>query len=202
MTDEIGQGALFEEPEHLRPRTDGAWLVAPAPDCWRYQLLGEDCDVLMVEGHGIDDAGIRDVLLFAGLWWGDDMEPVPVKRTWAAELDRCPRHHRIQRLVIRPVDWVRYQVFRVLWKLWWSKDPLRQWWRPRWLAWTQHRWHGFVNCSYCEWEQGLRRADRGTDEYRDELVGSYWTWGTDGKPADANRVRKGYVPVTIVDLEV
>lgn len=181
------QEALFEEPEHLPARTDGPWLVAPAPDCWRYQLLGEDGETLMIEGHGINDDGIRELLLHAGQWWGFD-EPVPAERTWATELDHWPRHHRIQRLVIRPADWVRHQVFRVLWKLWWSKDPLRQWWRPKWLVWLQHRWIGFVNCSYCEWFAVC------TDPV--------WTWDTDGQPADANRGRKGYLPVTIVELEV
>lgn len=187
------QEALFEEPEHLPPRTDGTWLVAPAPDCWRYQLLGEDGETLMIEGHGINDDGIRDVLLHAGQWWGFD-EPVPAERTWATELDRCPRHRRWlrcpRRAGIASVDWVRYQVLRVLWKLWWSKDPLRQWRHPRWLKRLQKWWRGVEYCSCCEW----------VEHYRGEAGASYWLWDLDNPGAD--RGRRGYLPVTIVELEV
>jgi hypothetical protein len=94
----VADDALFPEPEAVPPRTDGPWLVAPAPGCWRYMILGEDGQFLMIDGHGIRDSELVDVIRGAGVagrsaepGWAADWGDV-ARRTWARRHDMCPHH--------------------------------------------------------------------------------------------------------------
>jgi hypothetical protein len=93
----VADDALFPEPEHTPPRTDGRWLVAPAPGCWRYMILGEDGQWLMIDGHSIRDGELVEVIRAADQYddgnpgWADSWGEV-ARRVWARQHDRCPKH--------------------------------------------------------------------------------------------------------------
>lgn len=188
-----GQGELFEEPmrRELRPM-DGPWSVGPAPHRWRYMLLGEDWELMMVEGHGVRAGHVPSLLRHAGVGWDtpdDDVDGLEnqMTYTWAARVTTCPDHPRWLRVVARPLDWVRWRIWALAWKVWLHREPLREWWTPGWWKRTREWLRRVVHCDICD----------GAEPDGDPL----WTWDTHGCPADANRGRPEYRPVTLVDLE-
>ena len=78
---------LFPEPERVDvPTTDGDWVISPAG--WRYMLVGEDSQWLLIQGHQ-DAAVVLEVIQAA------DLDPEPDycwDKTWARELTACPDH--------------------------------------------------------------------------------------------------------------
>lgn len=92
--------ALFPEPEHVPARTtDGRWLIAPAPHGWRFALVGEDGEWLVIEGHGIRPEEIPGVLVLreVGMAAEDaqlyDEPGSGWMRTWCTWPKVCPTHH-------------------------------------------------------------------------------------------------------------
>lgn len=87
--------ALFAEP--TRPSVlapDGPWAIAPGSS-WRFMLLGEDGETLLIQGH-VHDAAITDVLACAAQTCGWDepyfVEELQPERTWVRRLTACPTH--------------------------------------------------------------------------------------------------------------
>lgn len=186
------QAELFEEPRRERRPVDGPWSIGPAPERWRYMLLGEDAELLLIEGHGVVPRQLPGLLRHADLGWDtpdDDVDGLDqqMRYTWAARVTTCADHSPLLRAVVRPLDWVRWRIWSVAWKVWLHRDPLRQWWAPRWWVAARKRMQAVVNCCVCA------SVGRGGDPL--------WTWDTRGGPVDANRGRPGYQPVTLVDLE-
>lgn len=83
--------ALFPEPERVDvPTMDGPWRIAPHG--WRFMLLGEDGEYLILQGHVRDNAVARvlaELPEFYGVVAPDEVDPV---HTWARQLTACPTH--------------------------------------------------------------------------------------------------------------
>lgn len=81
------ESGLFPEPERVdAPTMDGEWAITPAG--WRWMLVGEDGQYLLIQGH-VDDAAVAEVIRAA------DLDPDPDycwDKTWARELAACPDH--------------------------------------------------------------------------------------------------------------
>lgn len=90
----MAEPALFPEPERVEPLTrDGMWAVTH-PSGWRYLLIGEDGELLAIQGHVYDrDGAIPEVLHAID---GDrDLETaLTPDRIWMRELTRCPVHEK------------------------------------------------------------------------------------------------------------
>lgn len=207
-----------------RHEQSAPWAVTDGPDPLRYMVLGEEGgETLMIHGHGVAEDHIAAVIRHAG--FGRILDPTVFRgetvddgttvaelrpfETWAREVHGCPRHRWLpwwlRHGVIRPVDWVRWQAFRLLWRTWWrGRDPLELSAAPRWLLWMARRWRAFSDCGACEYVDHYRTC-RGCGFCESDGTGrvpTRWDWATpDGAAADVNAGRPGYVPVTVVDLE-
>lgn len=201
-------------------RTD-SWATCPAG--LRYLVLGEEGDEdLMISGHGLAEPGIREAVTHAGFGRVfDDLEFEGHKiadgatvadllkvETWAREVRGCPRHRWLpwwlRHGVTGSVDWVRWQVFRVLWRTWWrGRDPLDLPRVPGWLLWLGRHWRAFSGCSKCEYVDHYRICD-GCGFCSSDGTGKappWWDWSAPAGDPAANEGRSGYFPVTVIDLE-
>lgn len=89
------QPALFEEPERVEPRMDGPWRIGPAPHQWRWVLIGEDADTLLIYGHSVEPLDVIRLLiqLPETSLLRAEAEEKPVRQTYARVLHCCPTHH-------------------------------------------------------------------------------------------------------------
>jgi len=203
------------------PVTDGPWTIGPVPAYVRYVVLGaEGAEELLIYGHDLDEARVHDTIRHAGFGrildfyteLADDehveTDVLAPAETWAREVYGCPRHRWlpwwVRHGVIRPVDWARWRVFRLVWRVWRrGQDPLDRPPVPRRLRWLGQHWRAFADCSSCEYVEHYRTCD-GCDHCDSDGSGkapSRWDWSTpEGAPHDANAGRLGYVPVTVVDV--
>lgn len=89
------QVALFAEPERVAPRMDGPWRIGPAPHLWRWVLVGEDADTMLIYGHIVDPLEvIRLLVQLPEIAMPRELaEERPVRQTFARMLLCCPTHH-------------------------------------------------------------------------------------------------------------
>jgi len=88
----MSDSALFPAPKPVeKPETGGMWTIATAPHRWRYMLLGEEQETLVVQGHDIQPQQVAPLVVevepHADPDWGYDSI-----RTWLRELNACDRH--------------------------------------------------------------------------------------------------------------
>lgn len=89
------QVALFEEPPRVVPLTDGPWRIGPVPHFWRWVLVGEDADTMLIYGHSAEPLDVIRLLiqLPETSLLRSEAEEKPVRKTWARMLLCCPTHH-------------------------------------------------------------------------------------------------------------
>lgn len=183
---------------------DGPWLVGPSPSLLRYVVLGEEgAEELMILGHDLGDDSIRAVVCHAGFGGATVADLVKLK-TWARAVRGCRRHGRVpwwMRVgVVAAADWVRWRVFQVAWRVWRRERTST----PAWVQWLARHWL-VSDCSACEVVDHYRTCAGcvwcdNTPESKGK-VPTLWDWSTpEGASADANCARKGYVPVTLLEL--
>lgn len=221
--DERNEDTLTTE-DFAEPVTGGPWTVTDGPNLMQYIVVGEEGgETLLIHGHGVAEDHIAAVIRHAG--FGQILDPImfqgePISdgttvaelrpfETWAREVRGCPRHRWLpwwlRHGVIRPVDWVRWQAFRLLWRTWRrrGRDHRELSSVPRWLLWLGRSWCAFSDCAVCEYVDHYRTcsgcgfcSSDGTGR-----VPPWWDWDIPkGSARDANASRPGY-PVTVIELE-
>lgn len=188
-----------------------------------FRVLGEEGgENLMVTGHGLGEAVIRDVVRRAGFGGIFDDITIGGKKvadglavaelhlfeTWARETRGCPRHRRVpwrlRRALVVSVEWVRSQCFRLVWRLWTSRrDPLGDRRVPVVLRWLGSRWRRLSDCDVCEFVDHYRTCSgcQFCESDGSGVAPPWWDWAVPaGAPRDVNADRPGYLPVTIIDM--
>lgn len=193
----------------------------------RYVVLGEEGDeTVMIAGHGLADDTIREAVTHAGLGRvfnditfngtkiadGSTVAELEPLETWARTVRGCRRHrwapwwlrHGANNLV----GWIRWRLFRAVFAIWRrGRTPIEQLHTPRLLTWLGSHWRVFPDCGTCEIVDHHRTCE-GCVWCNNTPAGKgkpplLWTWATsDDAPADTNASRRGYQPVTVVNVRI
>jgi hypothetical protein len=98
IDDDLMEPGLFTEPERGPAPMDEAWFIGPTPDRWRFALVGEDGEYLVIYGHSIPDSDIPLLLMHQQVGYSPE-EAAPyadgdaVQRRWCGWVTVCETHH-------------------------------------------------------------------------------------------------------------